>query len=253
MTAKKSDLSFWLVRERRHKKLPCARIILRASEGSANNAIATQLGISRPTVLLWRNRFRQFGMPGLLRDAKRTGRKKAIPPALVQRVVEATLQTVPKDATHWSTRSMAKAQELSRLAEVGIEPSVGSVGDSYDNALAETINGRIGKRWNWRRWTGWTGSTTNDCWDRSGTSRQRKPKRLTIGNKRGWPKRLDSHQRVSGIPGAVQALNCVMYAYFDIALAVFRAVWASRSLASMGTFLLINSTTPIFFNGLKAT
>lgn len=92
-----------------------ARIILRASEGLANNAIASQLGLSRPTVLLWRQRFKQFGVPGLLKDGKRTGRKKAIAPALVQRVVEATLQTVPQGATHWTTRSMAKAQRLSHM------------------------------------------------------------------------------------------------------------------------------------------
>jgi transposase len=92
-----------------------ARIILGASEGLANNAIAGQLGISRPTVLLWRNRFERFGVSGLLKDAKRTGRKKAIAPEVVQQVVEATLHTTPKGATHWTTRSMAQAQKLSHM------------------------------------------------------------------------------------------------------------------------------------------
>jgi transposase len=90
-----------------------ARIVLLAGAGVPNHAIATQLRVSRPTVLLWRKRFTQFGVPGLLRDAKRPGRKKAIAPEVVQRIVEATLHTTPPAATHWTTRTMAKAQNVS--------------------------------------------------------------------------------------------------------------------------------------------
>jgi len=93
-----------------------ARLLLLASAGLANHAIAGQLGISRPTVLLWRGRFRQFGVPGIMKEAPRPGRKKQISPEVVKRVVEATLQTTPPAGTHWSTRSMAKAQGLSRMA-----------------------------------------------------------------------------------------------------------------------------------------
>jgi len=93
-----------------------ARIILLASEGIANNAIATRLDTSRPTVLLWRARFRQLGAPGLLKDAARPGRNKTISPDTVKRVVEATLNTTPRAATHWTTRTMAKAQGLSHMA-----------------------------------------------------------------------------------------------------------------------------------------
>lgn len=62
-----------------------ARIVLLASEGVPNNAIAARLGTTRPTVLLWRERFRQRGAPGLLRDAPRPGRKKAIAPVNIIR------------------------------------------------------------------------------------------------------------------------------------------------------------------------
>jgi transposase len=93
-----------------------ARIVLLASQGVPNNAISRQVGASRPTVLLWRGRFAQSGVPGLLRDAKRPGRKRALSAEKVKAVVEATLQTTPPDATHWSIRSMAKAQGLSRMA-----------------------------------------------------------------------------------------------------------------------------------------
>jgi transposase len=92
-----------------------ARIVLLASEGVPNNAIAARLGTTRPTVLLWRERFRQRGAPGLLKDAPRPGRKKAIPPEVVQQVVEATLHTTPRGATHWSTRTLAQAQGLSHM------------------------------------------------------------------------------------------------------------------------------------------
>ena len=92
-----------------------ARIVLMAGHGSANNAIASELDVSRPTVLLWRDRFSRFGVPGLMKDAPRTGRQKSISPDVVQRVVDATLKTTPKGATHWTTRSMAKTQKLSHM------------------------------------------------------------------------------------------------------------------------------------------
>ena len=79
-----------------------------------------------------------------------------------------------------------------RLAEAGIEPSVGSVGDSYDNALAETINGLykaevIHRRGPWRSFEaiefqpsrGWTGSTIAGCWSPSASSRRPKPRNAT--------------------------------------------------------------------------
>jgi len=93
-----------------------ARIVLLASEGVPNNAIAARLGTTRPTVLLWRNRFQKVGAQGLLKDAARPGRKKTISHDVVKRIVEATLHTTPPAATHWTTRTMAKAQGLSHMA-----------------------------------------------------------------------------------------------------------------------------------------
>jgi len=92
-----------------------ARIILRAAKGRANHAIAKELKVSRPTVILWRARFAQAGFQGILKDAPRPGRRKAIDADAVQRVVEATLHTTPPAATHWSVRSMAQTQGLSRM------------------------------------------------------------------------------------------------------------------------------------------
>jgi len=91
------------------------RIVLLASEGRANHAIAQALKVSRPTVLLWRERFTQKGVVGLLHDAPRSGRKKAITAQQIQAVVEATLHATPPAATHWTTRTLAKAQGLSHM------------------------------------------------------------------------------------------------------------------------------------------
>ena len=91
-----------------------ARIILLAAEGHANSAIAQTLRLSRPTVILWRERFTEKGAEGLRQDAPRSGRRSGrLSAAQVQAVVEATLHTTPPDATHWSRRSMAAAQGIS--------------------------------------------------------------------------------------------------------------------------------------------
>ena len=91
------------------------RIVLLAGEGRPNHAIAQALKTSRPTVLLWRDRFAKKGVPGLLQDGPRTGRKKALTAERIQSVVEATLRTTPPAATHWTTRTLAKAQGLSHM------------------------------------------------------------------------------------------------------------------------------------------
>lgn len=93
-----------------------AKLVLLASEGKANSIIAKALGVSRPTVLLWRKRFGQSGVPGIMKDAPRSGRKKTLSPAKIQAVIEATLHSKPEGQTHWSVRSMAQAQGLSRMA-----------------------------------------------------------------------------------------------------------------------------------------
>ena len=90
-----------------------ARIVLEAADGMQNKHIATKLHVSRPTVQLWRERFLNLRLAGLEKDAPRPGRVPSISPEKIQAVVEATLHTHPLDATHWSTRTMAKAQGLS--------------------------------------------------------------------------------------------------------------------------------------------
>ena len=93
-----------------------SRICLLAGEGKSNSAIAEQLGTSRPTVLLWRKRFEKEGPSGLSEDAPHGLSIQRLSAEKVNAIVEATLHTKPEDATHWSTRTMAKAQGVSHAS-----------------------------------------------------------------------------------------------------------------------------------------
>jgi transposase len=90
-----------------------AKIIQMAAAGEQSQEIAAALGISRPTVQLWRERFLALRLDGLIKDAPRPGRIPKISARKVKNIVEATLHTTPPNATHWSTRTMAKAQGVS--------------------------------------------------------------------------------------------------------------------------------------------
>src|SRR5882672_8356353 len=91
-----------------------ARIIRLASDGMQNQDVAREAGVSCPTVHLWRQRFLALRLPGLEKDAPRPGRIPRISARKIRTVVEATLHTTPKTATHWSTRTMADAQGISQ-------------------------------------------------------------------------------------------------------------------------------------------
>jgi transposase len=90
-----------------------SRICLLAAEGVPNNAIALKLGTSRPSVLLWRCRFQEKGPVGLSEDAPHGPSTRRLGAGKTREIVEATLHTNPPAATHWTTRTMAKAQGVS--------------------------------------------------------------------------------------------------------------------------------------------
>jgi len=92
-----------------------ARVVLLAAEGLKNTEIAERLGISRPPVTKWRNRFVEHRLDGLT-DEPRPGRPRMISDERVEEVIVKTLESTPTDATHWSTRSMAAELGLSREA-----------------------------------------------------------------------------------------------------------------------------------------
>jgi transposase len=90
-----------------------AEIVLLAAAGEENQEIAKKLGIARHTVARWRNRYAKLGLAGIAKDAPRSGRLPTISAERIEEIVRKTTQEVPSDATHWSTRSMARASGVS--------------------------------------------------------------------------------------------------------------------------------------------
>ena len=92
-----------------------ARIVLRAATGQSNTVTARELRVTKATVGKWRSRFVRDGLQGLL-DEPRPGVPRQISDVQVEAVITRTLESAPRDATHWSTRSMATATGLSQSA-----------------------------------------------------------------------------------------------------------------------------------------
>jgi transposase len=92
-----------------------SRIVLLAADGLRNTEIAAELGIHRNAAGKWRARFLEHRLDGLT-DEPRPGRPRTISDEQVEEVVIKTLETTPKDATHWSTRSLAKEVGLTQSA-----------------------------------------------------------------------------------------------------------------------------------------
>ena len=90
------------------------RIVLGAADGQSDVAIAQQLSVNRKTVILWRQRFSEQRLDGLWEIAQGRGRKPNYDTDKIAAIVNATLQTKPKGMTHWSCRTMAKSQGVSK-------------------------------------------------------------------------------------------------------------------------------------------
>ena len=96
-----------------HGQVRRARIVLMSVDGTSNTAIARKLGLSVATVGKWRERYRTQGLAGLYGEA-RPGRPRSISDEKVAAAVRKTLRTKPKNATHWTVRSMAEHVKLSK-------------------------------------------------------------------------------------------------------------------------------------------
>jgi transposase len=90
-----------------------SRIVLLAAEGLQNKQIATALNVAPRMAALWRGRFIEHGIEGLLKDAPRPGRPESISRASV---IEKTTRSTPATATHWSTRTMAREMGISKAS-----------------------------------------------------------------------------------------------------------------------------------------
>ena len=98
-----------------------ARIVLLAAEGLENLDIAEQLGTGPDTVSKWRRRFVQQRLAGLI-DRPGRGRKPHYARELIERIVDDTVHRTPEQATHWSTRTMAKHAGVSHTVSGHSEP-----------------------------------------------------------------------------------------------------------------------------------
>src|SRR5882672_10419545 len=90
-----------------------SRILLLAAEGKQDLEIADELNVNRHTPALWRKRFQTEGLDGIWEIQPGRGRKPLYGEQKVAAIVEATLQTKPKGSTHWSCRTMGRAQDVS--------------------------------------------------------------------------------------------------------------------------------------------
>jgi transposase len=107
--SERATLERWTMRHKTAQALACrARIVLLSARGMTNNAVAEKLDVSRQMVCKWRARFVEKRLDGIL-DEPRPGRPRKVGDAEIERVIVRTLESTPRDATHWSVRSMAKA------------------------------------------------------------------------------------------------------------------------------------------------
>src|SRR6266550_3636178 len=129
-----------------------ARMILLAADGWQDKRIAAEVGIRRQSVALWRGRFLGRGIDGIAKDAPRGGRKRsARTDAKGRAIIRRTTQTTPPDATHWSTRSMARALGTSEATvrrvwrEHGLKPHrTRSFKLSNDKRFVEKLDDIVG-------------------------------------------------------------------------------------------------------------
>lgn len=128
-----------------------SRIVLLASEGLKNNQIAETLHVAPRMAALWRGRFLKLGVEGLLQDAPRPGRKPLIAADQIAAVIAKTTQSTPANATHWSTRTMAREMGISKASVSriwranGLKPHrVDSFKVSNDPEFADKLEAIVG-------------------------------------------------------------------------------------------------------------
>src|SRR5260370_1924761 len=93
-----------------------SRIVLLAADGLQNKQIAENLKVAPRMVGLWGGRFLELGVEGLLKDAPRPGRTPSISSEVTAALIERTTQSTPANATHWSTRTMAREMSISKAS-----------------------------------------------------------------------------------------------------------------------------------------
>jgi transposase len=108
-----------------------ARVVLLAADGLENKQIAQRMKMTPEKAARWRNRFLEGGTAALEKDAPRPGRTRTITDRRVKRVVDMTLHQKPANATHWSTRTMARAAGISEASVRRIWQSIRNFGHHF--------------------------------------------------------------------------------------------------------------------------
>ncbi len=128
-----------------------SRIVLLAADGLQNKQIAENLKVAPRMVGLWRGRFLELGVEGLLKDAPRPGRTPSICSEVTAALIERTTQSTPANATHWSTRTMAREMSISKASVSriwranGLKPHrVDSFKVSNDPQFADKLEAIVG-------------------------------------------------------------------------------------------------------------
>ena len=128
-----------------------AKIVLSSAEGISGSQICTRVGVSRPTVTLWLDRYEADGVAALLQDRPRSGRPRRITDADEADIIRKTLHEKPENATHWSCRLMAKeadvdASTISRIwRSHGLQPHrIETFKLSTDPELVEKLRDVVG-------------------------------------------------------------------------------------------------------------
>jgi putative transposase len=104
-----------------------AQMILRMADGESNSAVARRFGVSRPTVTMWRTRFRERGITGLHNELK-PGRPRSTSEEQIAELINTALKRKPKGKTHWSRRDLADETGLATttvhryLTLFGVQP-----------------------------------------------------------------------------------------------------------------------------------
>jgi transposase len=128
-----------------------SRIVLLAADGLLNKQIAATLNVAPRMVTLWRGRFLELGIEGLLKDAPRPGRTPSITTEVTAALIAKTTQSTPANATHWSTRTMAREMGVSKASVSriwranGLKPHrVESFKVSNDPLFADKLDAIVG-------------------------------------------------------------------------------------------------------------
>ncbi len=138
-------------RNRRHKHVQRARIVLLSADRWSVAAIADAVGVSRPSVWRWQQRFAEEGVPSLLQDRTRPPGKPPFPEAIELKVVELTCSEPPGEVTHWTGRALAKVVGVSHgtvqriWAKHDLQPHrIKTFKRSNDPAFAEKLHDIVG-------------------------------------------------------------------------------------------------------------